>query len=272
MASPRPLELFDRHREGCRDVRDAAELDGEIGRGDRVGRLEDRERVRLPEEPEELMEDDVRRDLRVLEHPGRLFELPRDHLQLGHEQHRVTPRRGFVPRYLTVCACCGASMRWRRTWIREDCATVVPRIRSENRWRGSPSTRSPAIVSRSGNRNQNSFGTFRTAAFPRVIGPATARTSSPAIVLPTVFRQIPSATVAYAKNTSPDVTPYAVTRRSPRRNRTDHTGARTTMQSIANATTRFAQWIWRVRFWPMMSNPFTMSASRSRISGERIRK
>src|SRR5439155_24580481 len=152
-------------------------------------------------------EDDVRRDLRVLEHPGRLFELSRDHFQLGHEQHRATPRRGFVPRYLTVVSYCGASMRWSRTWTREDCATVVPRIRSENRCRGSPSTRSPAIVSRSGNRNQNNFGTLRTAAFPSVIAPATGRTSRPASAFPTVFRQTRSDTVEYAKKPMPETTP-----------------------------------------------------------------
>src|SRR5437867_8597146 len=145
-------------------------------------------------------------------------------------------------------------------------------MRSENRWRGSPSTRRPATVSRRGNRNQNSFGTFRTAALPRVMGPATGRTSRPAIVFPKVLRQIPSATVAYAKNASPERTPYAAGWRNPRRNSTVHTGARTTTVSIANATTRFVQWTWSVRFWPMMSNPLTMSASHAPILGVRIRR
>src|SRR5881628_959619 len=57
----------------------------------------------------------------------------------------------------------------------------------------------------------------------------------------------------------------------PRRKRRIHTGVRTTIQSTKNAATRFPQWTWRVRFWPRMSNPFTMSASRGPIPGRRIR-
>ena len=43
------------------------------------------------------------------------------------------------------------------------------------------------------------------------------------------------------------------------------------MQSITNAAIRFTQWTCRVRFCPMMSNPFTMSASRAPIPARRIR-
>src|SRR5438445_12808650 len=88
-----PLELLDREGQGGGDVRDATELDGELRRGDRVRGLEDRHRVRLPEEPEELMEDDVRGHLRMLEHPGRLLELTRDQLELDHEKHAATRAR-----------------------------------------------------------------------------------------------------------------------------------------------------------------------------------
>src|SRR5207247_9981448 len=84
---------FDRHREGRHDIRDPAELDREVRRGHGVRRLEDRDRVRLPEEPEELVEHDVRGDLRVLEEAGRLLELAGNHLQLEDETHGATRAR-----------------------------------------------------------------------------------------------------------------------------------------------------------------------------------
>src|SRR3989442_12393541 len=86
----RPLELLDREGQGGGDVRDATELDRELCRGDRVRRLEDRHRVRFPEEPEELLEDDVRGHLRMLEHPGRLFKLAPDHPELVHQSYVAT--------------------------------------------------------------------------------------------------------------------------------------------------------------------------------------
>src|SRR3990172_286803 len=200
--SPRPLELLDPEREGRTHLCDAAELDHEVRRGGGVGSLEDHERVRLPEEAEELVHDDVVRELRVLEHPGRLLELPGDDIQQHHEEHGLTPPHASGGRYLTVgrspsAPATSPSIRCRRTWISDDCATVVPRTLSDQRWRGSPSTSRPASVSRSGKANQNSFGMFRTAAFDHVIGPRRERTSSPTMYLPTVARKRDSANVAY---------------------------------------------------------------------------
>src|SRR3990170_5957794 len=99
---PRPLELLDREREGGRRLRDPPELDHEVrGRG-RVGGLEDHDRVGLPEEAQELVEHHVVRELRVLEEAGGLLELSGEDLELGHEEHGVTPRKAPGGRYLTV--------------------------------------------------------------------------------------------------------------------------------------------------------------------------
>src|SRR6267143_279445 len=44
--------------------------------------------------------------------------------------------------------------------------------------------------------------------------------------------------------------------------RNDQTGAKTAARSMKYAVTRLAQWIWKVRLWPIRSNPLTMNASR----------
>src|SRR5207253_4639968 len=88
--SPRPLEFFNRERQGGRRLRHAAELDHEVRGGRGVGGLENHDRVRLPEEAEELVHHDVVRKLRVLEQAGGFLKLAGEDPELRHEEHGRT--------------------------------------------------------------------------------------------------------------------------------------------------------------------------------------
>ena len=89
---------------------------------------------------------------------------------------------------------------------------------------------------------------------------------------PTVVRVTASENVEYAYNAMPPTTPYTHAARMFSKKRNDHSGAKTVTRSRKKAITRFSQWIWSVRLWPIKSKPLTMSASRSCESSIRDKK
>jgi len=158
-------------------------MDGEIGRGDRVRRLEDREARPASRGARGTRGGRRSRDLRVLEHPGRLFELPGITFSwVTNSTESPTARirsalfnRLCLLRRLDAVEAHVDQGRTARPSSRGSVREPLARV---------PSTRSPAIVSRSGNRNQNSFGRSgrppsRGSSVPRRAGPRVPRSSSP---------------------------------------------------------------------------------------------